>query len=69
MSTMPGISPPNATAADPELLARDLLVTSAWAMAAAARSTALISPTTDPVATINKALEHAGFSYRLRPQQ
>jgi hypothetical protein len=63
----PATTAPDSAEADPELLVRDLLVTAAWALAAAVRSTELIAADVDAVAVVNAALAKVDFAYRVRP--
>jgi hypothetical protein len=53
------------SAACPEELARDLLATSAWALAAAVRASQLITADVDAIALVNSALRQTEFRYRL----
>jgi hypothetical protein len=44
-----------------------LLVTTSWALAAAARSSRLVAADVDPVEVINAALRQTAFGYLLVP--
>jgi hypothetical protein len=63
----PATTTPDSAEADPELLVRDLLVTAAWTLAAAVRSSRLIAADVDAIAVVNAALAKADFGYRVRP--
>jgi hypothetical protein len=67
MSATPtAITPPRA-ATHPVLVARDVLITSAWALVGAVRASRLLAGDVDPIEVANAALEQMGFSHRLQP--